>query len=105
MSKKAHEIKPNYAPVYVAGVYPDLAKIFQSHGYALTVHGSVARDLDLVAIPWDKNFSDPKIVLANVTNEFAFEVAGKPEEKNHGRIAYTLVGACEFFIDLSFINT
>lgn len=36
---------PNYAPVYAAALYPDLAELFRSHGYALACHGSLARDL------------------------------------------------------------
>lgn len=30
--KNAPEITPNYAPVYAAALYPELAKLFQAHG-------------------------------------------------------------------------
>lgn len=41
----------NSAPVF-ACLYPGLCDVARAHGYALAVHGSVATDLDLIAIPW-----------------------------------------------------
>lgn len=44
-------MKPaNNAPVY-ACMYQELAEICRAHGYALAIHGSMARDFDLIAIP------------------------------------------------------
>ncbi|HKB93311.1 MAG TPA: hypothetical protein VKC62_03635, partial [Gaiellaceae bacterium] len=42
---------PSLAAVYCYLV-PILAEVAREHGYALAVHGTMARDLDLVAIPW-----------------------------------------------------
>lgn len=101
--KTADQIVPNFAPVYAAALYPDLAKIFQSHGYALATHGSLARDFDLVAVPWQVEVSEPKVVLAEVFSAFAIRQIGGPEFRHHGRTAYTLsVGFGECSIDLSF---
>jgi len=36
--KTPDQIKPTYGPVYAAAMYPDLAAIFQRHGYALARH-------------------------------------------------------------------
>jgi hypothetical protein len=103
--KDSAEIKPNYAPIYAAALYPDLAEIFISHGYALAVHGSLARDLDLVAIPWVKEISKPEDVLAEITKTFWIRLIGERGIKEHGRIAYTIsVGHGECAIDLSFFN-
>lgn len=96
---------PNYGPVYAAALYPDLCTIFRQHGYALMPHGSLARDFDLVAVPWELQVSDPEAVLQAVTAEFALQrCAEDPVQKHHGRIAYTLIcgfGHCA--IDLSFM--
>lgn len=97
------ELNPNHAPVYVAALYPDLAKVFQKHGYALAVHGSVARDFDLIAVPWIDEVSTREEVLAEVNKTFAVKMIGEPQEKNHGRVAYTIsVGFGECALDLSF---
>jgi hypothetical protein len=50
----------NYAPIYAAALYPELSEIARSHGYALAVHGSLARDFDLICVPWAVQISEPK---------------------------------------------
>lgn len=102
--KSVEQIRPNYAPVYCAALYPALCSVFQRHGYALSVHGSLARDFDLIAVPWVENVSSPKVVLAAIVSEgFAVNVVGEPENKPHGRVSYTLsVGFGECACDLSF---
>jgi hypothetical protein len=102
--KTADQLKPNYGPVYAAAMYPGLAKIFQGHGYALAVHGSLARDLDLIAVPWAETVSAPEVVLAAITRQWAVHLVGEPAARPHGRVAHTLsVGFGECAIDLSFL--
>lgn len=45
-------------PLY-AVMYPELARIAKAHGYALSVHGSMTRDFDLIAVPWTDHAGDP----------------------------------------------
>jgi hypothetical protein len=102
--KITKQLKPNYGPAYAAAMYPGLAAIFHRHGYALACHGSLARDFDLIAVPWAEIVSDAAAVLKDVTTEYALTLAGEPERKNHGRMAYTLsCGFGECAIDLSFV--
>lgn len=42
---------PGLAPAYAALV-PLFAAVARPLGYAIAVHGSMRRDLDLVAVPW-----------------------------------------------------
>lgn len=98
-------MKPaNYGPFYAAGLYPKLAEVFRSHGYALAVHGSLANDFDLIAVPWVEDAAPPQVVADAVHDKFAakFSVAG-PVPKPHGRVAYKLhlsFGDCA--LDVSF---
>lgn len=39
-------------PQYYAVILNPLQRIAKKHGYNLLVHGSMNRDLDLIAIPW-----------------------------------------------------
>ena len=95
---------PNYAPVYCAALYPDLCEIFRKHGYALAVHCSLARDFDLVAIPWADDVSGHAIVIGDVLKEFAATLVGEMGEKPHGRVVYTVsFGFGECACDLSFM--
>jgi len=102
--KTTEQLKPNYGPAYAAAMYPGLANIFHRHGYALACHGSLARDFDLIAVPWAEKVSSHADVLKAVTTEYALELIGEAERKNHGRLAYTLAcGFGECAIDLSFV--
>ena len=51
MNDLDHKPGPRPAASY-ALLYPGLAGIARGLGYALTLHGSMNRDMDLVAIPW-----------------------------------------------------
>jgi len=97
-------MKPaNSAPVYAA-MYAELAELCRSHGYALAIHGSLARDFDVVAIPWVKNPSEPQAVIDEITKKFAIEHITEIGHKEHGRIVYTLsVGFGTTALDFSFM--
>ena len=94
---------PSFAPIY-CGLYPGLAEIAKSHGYALAVHGSLARDFDLICVPWTESPSEPEKVVRSITTTFALRTVGEPEIKAHGREAWTIsISFGECFIDLSFM--
>jgi len=105
---------PARAAAYVA-IYPMLAQIAKEHGYALAVHGSAHRDLDLIAVPWIEEASEP-LALVQAFKEALSAVTHAdhsdehfpdcdPKNKPHGRIAYSLhftnQGMYGGYIDLS----
>lgn len=101
--KTFDQIKPNYAPVYAVALYPVLAKIFQKHGYALAVHGSMMRDFDLIAVPWVEEPSRPDDVIKEITNGFDIRQISEPKNKPYIRRCYTIsIGHGECALDLSF---
>lgn len=71
--KTAKELKPNYAPLYAAAMYPLLASICHEHGYALAVHGSLANDFDVIAIPWCKEVSTPRKLMNVIQKQTALK--------------------------------
>ena len=94
---------PSYAPTYCA-LYPALANIARSHGYALAIHGTLGRDMDLICVPWAETVSEARAVIDEITRTFAICLIGDaPTAKNHGREAWTIsIGHGECAIDLSF---
>ncbi len=48
---------PTHGPIF-ACLYPGLCDKARSLGYALAVHGSLANDLDLIAVPWTEDAVD-----------------------------------------------
>jgi hypothetical protein len=76
-------------PVYAA-MYADLAQVCREFGYALAIHGSLARDFDVVAIPWEETPAPPQVVIDAITSRFAIQQLGEPTQKRHGRLVYTV---------------
>lgn len=94
------------APWYVMA-YTKLDRIAWRHGYALALHGSMSRDLDVIAIPWTDDADSPEKLLA-AFRRFVIEKAkvkfsiGKPILKPHGRQGYVIpIGFDGHYIDLS----
>src|SRR4051812_44504670 len=76
--------------------------IAREHGYALAVHGSLARDIDLVAVPWTEGAGDADALLADLKGA-AMGVFGRARldpadgwtQKPHGRRAKSIHIYCE----------
>lgn len=82
--------------------------VARQHGYALAVHGSLARDIDLVAVPWIESAKDPEALLENLRGAAMgiFGAARLTEwsEKPHGRRAQSIHVHCDghfFYFDVS----
>jgi hypothetical protein len=98
--KKAGQIGAlGLAPGY-ACCYAMLIPIAQANGYALAVHGSMSRDLDLIAVPWTEEAVDAltlvkalKEAIGGITHQIDMDhyyPTCDPKEKPHGRLAYSL---------------
>jgi hypothetical protein len=82
----------NIAPAY-AGLYAGLCEVARENGYALAIHGSLANDMDLVAVPWVNEAVAPEVLAEamwkrvkwlNHQTEFPY----KPQTMPHGRLAW-----------------
>lgn len=84
---------------------PDYARVFTisrciawAEGYALVMHGSFTRDLDLLAVPWTEGATDAEHLVKRIAlalDDLSLLVkdpkaASKASEKPHGRKAWTL---------------
>lgn len=60
------EAKPSKPkPQFYSVVFAPLQEIAKEHGYNLVLHGSMSRDMDLIAIPWVNNpKSHQELILA-----------------------------------------
>jgi len=59
MADKPTHIKPGLYTLY----YEQLKQIAKEYGYNLVIHGSMHRDLDLIAIPWVDNPKSEKEMI------------------------------------------
>lgn len=93
---------------YYAALYPRIRQVAYERGYALALHGSLTKDLDVLAVPWVEEACDP-YELAHAICEEAGGLIEKrddngrnPHVKPHGRLAWTIqLGAEGGYIDLS----
>lgn len=78
MNQKLIKTKPHFYAVCLSG----MQTIAKDLGYNLIVHGSMNRDMDLVAIPWTDNPSSHEILLHSLC-----EYLGVPiEEKTKSNL-------------------
>lgn len=92
---------PTASPMYVL-FFPELSEIAREHGYALAVHGSVARDFDLVCVPWAPFPAEPIDVVRAIEERFSFRSQDTFTEKCHGRQCI-IMAMGPAFVDLSFM--
>jgi DNA-directed RNA polymerase subunit RPC12/RpoP len=78
-----------------------IRKVARDHGYAVAIHGSRERDLDLIAVPWTEEASSAQKLL-DALSERENCIYGPPNERPHGRVGYVLhgFGGCKY-VDLS----
>ena len=77
---------------------PDYGRIFTisrliawQEGYSVSAQGTFTRDLDLLAVPWtERARSDAEILVRRIAEAASLNLLGKPEQKPHGRLAWTL---------------
>jgi hypothetical protein len=98
-------------PVMYAHFYGILIDIARAHGYALAVHGSFTRDMDLIAIPWIEKASAPLTVVIEMGEAIGrkamkahFDIKEEPIKKPHGRIVYTIPTGAGGYVDIGFMH-
>lgn len=87
-----------------------LRRAARSCGYALAVHGSMKRDVDLIAVPWVEEALEPEELVENLLVTLRSETGGEaffrnddpdpngehcwcsrnPQPKPHGRLAWAI---------------
>jgi hypothetical protein len=93
-------------------MYPKLRLVARSHGYALAVHGSMIRDLDLIAVPWVPQAADAEVLVEALRsavngvlpNPDAVYTEPQGSLRPHGRRVFSIHAYDSFsgpYIDLS----
>lgn len=93
---------------------PDYAAFFTvarlvgwSYGYAIAMHGSFTRDLDLIAVPWTEQAQEANRVLRNIESRTGWKrLKEEGSSHPHGRLVWTLTSQkfeCPRFVDLGFM--
>jgi hypothetical protein len=70
-------------------------------GYAIAIHGSVQRDIDLIAVPWIVEAQRPDILVDKVKEAANGKIHGDWRLRPHGRLVRIIDLGDEVYIDLS----
>lgn len=116
MKKLSHK-----APIFTF-LYPYLSEVCRKYGYALTLHGSMERDLDLVCVPWTEHAKSAEKVIEAIREAVSgcvietgtksgkwniekdcFEevIIENPIKKPHGRLAWNIHTTGGIVLDIS----
>lgn len=95
----------NASPVIYASYYQILRRVAIKHGYALAIHGTLARDMDLIAVPWASNVASPRVLIEDMRvaiGGFTIKQDDPKEgDKPHGRMAYVIHDLDHRYLDIS----
>lgn len=96
------EKNASFAAAYVVGCYPRIVDLGKALGYAMALHGSLQRDLDIVAVPWTDTVADPLVLIQAIGEEFNIEPNHNAAvTKPHGRLAWSLPLWWGAYLDIS----
>ena len=108
MSEKDHDFG-SLVCIY-AQLLPKIRKAGKALGYAIAIHGSMQRDLDLLAVPWTEEAHPAEELVAAVAEAVRGYVIGSVEDRGtidtptlqpHGRRSRNICWGGRPFIDLS----
>lgn len=78
---------PDYARYYTI-----IRVVAWQYGYAIGLHGSCTRDLDLIAVPWTEKCCDAETLIERFCYFTDLEKQDhNPTIKPHGRLAWSLL--------------
>lgn len=110
MSEKNHDFG-SLVCIY-AQILPRIRTAAKGLGYAIAIHGTMSRDLDLLAVPWVQDAKEPielvnavadavsGYIIGDRTDERGY-VSQHPTEQAHGRLSWNICWGGKPFIDLS----
>lgn len=104
--KDKSEVTTNGRAVFYTVLWPSFRAAAIEQGWALALHGSMASDMDMMAMPWvedAKPVEDLIIALSNCMGGTIWKGShfDKPFHKPKGRLVYTLAIFKDYYIDLS----
>ena len=107
--KDRKSITTNGKAAFYACIWDDLRNAAMNNGWALGLHGSLASDMDIMAMPWTENASSVEVLMQSLSDCFA-ENPFKNEhciphyDKPNGRVVYTMSIWADFHLDINVMN-
>ncbi len=109
MAKSREHITTNGRAAFYACIWDDLRKAAMNCGWALGLHGSLANDMDIMAMPWTEDAKPVEEMVKSLSDCFTGS-RSKGEhtiphfDKPNGRVVYTMHIWADFYLDINVIS-
>lgn len=110
MAKDRYAVTCNGRTVFYACMWEDIRQCAMDCGWAVSLHGSLASDMDIMAMPWVENAVPFKEMVDRISklfkgNDISTQYVITYNEKPHNRVVATIPIFADFYLDISTINT
>ena len=110
MAKDRIAVTCNGRTAFYACMWEDIRQCAMDCGWAVSLHGSLASDMDIMAMPWVENAVSFKEMIDRVSklfkdNDMSSQYVITYNEKPHNRVVATIPIWSDFYLDISTINT
>ena len=109
MAKNRESVTTNGKAAFYACMWPDLREAALNCGWALGLHGSLASDMDIMAMPWTEEAKSVEEMIQALSdcfteNPFKDRHTVPHFDKPNGRVVYTMSIWADFYLDINVIN-
>ena len=108
--KSREHVVTNGRAVFYACIWDDFRQAAMDKGWALALHGSLASDMDIMAMPWVEGASSSDEMIEALEDCFDYPddahvfKTEKSLDNPNNRVVYTIHIHSDFYIDLNIIN-
>lgn len=108
MKSREHVVANGKAAFY-ASIWDDLRNAAMDNGWALGLHGSLANDMDIMAMPWVEDAKPVEEMIKALSDCFTESIFKEhhlvPDTaKPNGRTVYTMTIWADFHLDINIIQ-
>jgi len=90
-----------YPPAAYVGLLKEITVTAKRCGYAIGLHGSLSRDMDIIACPWVESAVEPSRLVKALAKAVGGKVGGASSDRPHGRKSWTIMLTAHAYIDVS----
>lgn len=110
MSKNRNAITCNGRAAFYACIWNDIRQCAMDSGWAVALHGSLASDMDIMAMPWVEEADTFEGLIEKISKLFSDNDLSKQyvityDEKSYGRVVATIPIFSDFYLDISTIRS
>lgn len=106
--KNREAVTCNGRAAFYAAMWDDIRQAAMDVGWAVALHGSLASDMDIMAMPWVENSESFETLIYRITtlfsdNKLVENYVITYNEKPHNRVVASIPIWADFYLDISTI--